>query len=232
MPTDPTQQPATGPPVPNQGGITAPKVPTPRPFVAPAPVVRARKDSIVRPVTSVQQAPRPLADLRAGPAPPPPPPGQALTPQDVPEPQPLIETKVTNPDGSITITKGAPGTQAAAEQGVTGEEPSPVEGMPMASYSKITDAAESDWSGALDAKFPGIGARARLDTERQLKAYGDYPGKGDPNAPAPPIQPFGPSFNPFTGEFTNTNKRPSGLAMLGMEGELERHKQEFITRNQ
>lgn len=251
---DPAQVPADGPPVPNQGGVTAPKVNTPRP-VPPPPAVRSRKDSIVRPV-----APGGAANYAAPPPPPPPPGGAQPTGATAPGsraaqaaqapglqkqsgvpglettaqlPQPEIETKIKAPDGSTYTAKGPPGSEAAAQAQEQTQEiqerksresaPSPVNGVPMRTYEAVTSP---------DNAPPGASAQARevwtRESERQLTEFGDYPGKGDPDAPAPPVRPFGRSFNPFAGSFTGRKTRgPDPWKSLGID--MEKYKQDYLS---
>jgi len=211
----------TGPPVRNQGGITAPQTPTPRPFVAPPPHTRARKDSIVRPVAPT----RPI--LQARPTPPPPP---AVEPVQAQEGLREVKTTITEPDGSQVTTKGPEGSLAQQERAQaerTPEGESPVRGVAQGHYNAVVDRAEEDWERAVGRQFPGVGARARVDAERQLAEFGDFPGKGDPNYPSPPIRPFGRSFNPFTGKFTKS-RSPGGFEMLGID--VDRIAQEYTRR--
>jgi hypothetical protein len=55
-----------------------------------------------------------------------------------------------------------------------------------------------DASGALQLKLNDQGKAAyEAARMKKLQAFGDYPGKDDPESPAPPIEPGVPSFNPF-----------------------------------
>jgi hypothetical protein len=136
-----------------------------------------------------------------------------------------VETKVTQPDGSVVTTKGPPGSMAEGQQ--TPEEqraaqPSPVEGIPQGLYDRTVGTAKTAW----DRVDPKFGKAAAISVERQLAKFGDWPGKNDPNAPPPPIQPFGPSFNPFTGEWIQPDKSgPSGMKMAGQD--LDKYTEDY-----
>jgi hypothetical protein len=65
-----------------------------------------------------------------------------------------------------------------------------------------------------------------IEAERQLGDFGDYPGKDDPDAPNPPIRPFGQSFNPFNGVFTNQKTGPSPWTALGVD--FDKHVRDYM----
>jgi hypothetical protein len=75
---------------------------------------------------------------------------------------------------------------------------------PNASYEKGAD-------GSLRVKdFTEAGrAKIREIEKREHERFGDYPGKGDPNSPKPPIQAGQPWFNPFTNEWGGGDGKPT-----------------------
>lgn len=98
----------------------------------------------------------------------------------------------------------------AEERRVRRAVPSPIEGIPQGTYDDIVNQEPpGDFSPEQKKQF-------KEDAELQLREYGDYPGKGDPSAPAPPIRPGKRSFNPFSGKFSG-EKGPNGFQLMGID---------------
>ncbi len=211
----------------NQGGMPAPMAHRPRPYVPSPPETRARKDSVVRPVaTPISPGAQPGA-LQAAPAPPAPP-VQGTVQGQAPG---LIKTEVTQPDGSKITTEGPPGTQAqqvASAQVQEAEQSraedmaeSPVRGVPMGTFKQVANEGNAPAESTPEQRERWV-----ADSTQQLQQYGKYPGAGDPNAPAPPIRPFGRSFNPFTNTWTGGG--PEVGRLLGFD--FDQVAQEYIER--
>jgi len=60
----------------------------------------------------------------------------------------------------------------------------------------------TDLEGQVSMRLNDLGKREWVrKREKMVADFGDFPGKDDPNAPQPKIEPGKPSFNPFTGEW-------------------------------
>lgn len=102
-------------------------------------------------------------------------------------------------------------------------QPSPVEGVPQGTYEQVVK--DPEIKGLKTPISEEVKAAWRADAETQLRDFGSYPGRDDPNAPKPPIRPMGRSFNPFTGKFTG-EKGPNAFQLMGID--MEKFKQEFF----
>lgn len=214
--------------VPNQGGLAPPVAP--RVKIPDAPVARARGDSVVRPINQLQAAP-----------PPPPPPGlQAAAPAMAPAAAPALAPPT--PEAPAGMEAAAPAPEAPQAPLVSaGEtrtrvepdgtkvteklEPAPVQEAPARAPAQQV---EDKVTGEAMARFklqPGSVQAQRMGAavNRQLTHYGAYPGRDDPAAPQPQINPVGRNFNPMTGQFTPNpaQKGPSIGQILGLPSDEE-----------
>lgn len=185
MPNDPLKDliKGTGPPVPNMGGIpdlqgTLP----PRPVAPPSfsEGTPGYPPGLVRPPSQGLPPPPPLSpDVLP---PPPPEPVTSLTQEPI--------TPPTQAPG-VNITVGAPQAQQA--------QPSPITVLPGVEKSTLGEVS-TDLDGQVSMRLNDLGKREWVRKREKLLAdFGDFPGKDDPNAPQPKIEPGKPALNPFTG---------------------------------
>ena len=205
-PTGTTAQPRSNPRTVQDQGVAGSPVP-------PAAIPRSRQDEIQRPITSPSTT-KPM---------PPPPPGMEQQGLQAGQQQPQVDPNTGQPIDPMT---GLPQAQTQQEREMQARQmederisqPSHIEGIPVGTMEQIEKIAPP--SGI----SPEKSKQWNEDREVQLKDFGDWPGKGDPKAPAPPIRPFGRSFNPFTGKFTG-EKEPNAFSLMGID--LEKLKAQF-----
>ncbi len=183
----------------------------PGPIVPDQPITRARKDSIVRPInTAAGLAATPVGGGASLPAPP----GGAPLQTGPQDNDVSLTTK--RPDGSSTTESAPPGVENPQ---IEQEEKEPmsaeVEGISVKEYDSMIEAGMKDIPKH-ETDDPVKKREHVEDMKRQMKSFGDYPGKGDPNAPNPPVKPGRINFNPFTGSFTDTGK-PSFMNFIGVD---------------
>lgn len=106
-------------------------------------------------------------------------------------------------------------------------QPSKIPSIPQGTYERVVKERYEEFDKASRTPLTDKQhAFAREDAHQQLEAYGEYPGKGDPKSPAPPIRPGGRSFNPFSGKFTG-EKGPNAFTLAGFD--MEKAKSEFFS---
>jgi hypothetical protein len=106
-------------------------------------------------------------------------------------------------------------------------QPSPVKGITQGHYERVV---KDDYSADFKTDkpmSPKLNKAFKANAEEQLGKFGDYPGKGDPDSPSPPIRPGGRSFNPFVGTFTGESG-PNAFKLMGID--LDQLKAEFFTQ--
>jgi len=114
---------------------------------------------------------------------------------------------------------------AKAQEDLRKAQPSPIASIPQGTYEAVVKDKYEQFDQAGKAPLsPEQHARFKEDAHAQLEVFGDYPGKGDPKAPPPPIRPGGRSFNPFSGKFTG-ERGPNAFKLMGFD--FEKAKQEF-----
>ena len=134
----------------------------------------------------------------------------------------LGEAQATAGQETTMLSEAAKSGDLTTEQAVKdmrAAQPSAVEGIPQGTYDKVVNAkVPSNLS-------PEQGKKYREDAEKQLRDFGDYPGRSDPKAPAPPIRPGKRSYNPFTGRFTGGQGEDIFTAMgIDFEGYVNEYK--------
>lgn len=205
--------PRTGPPVQNMGGTpTLPPSPAAK-TVVPSPAVATGPPG---PQGQALPAAPPLTL-------PPPPPGYQA-PQQAGQQgavqQPAAPTVVKKTETTTTPAPAlgpnamqSPAPQPAAPGGpyqVIGTRPQmPTEDelMGLGTGHGITTPHGDvfrDHTGALKLRLNDAGKQAyEEERARKLGTFGAYPGHDDPTAPPPPLTPGLPSFNPFTGQWSD-----------------------------
>lgn len=200
----------------NQGGQVSAKRPGPK--VPDQPIARARSDSIVRPINTTQG---PLATPGGLEAPIAQPPGTLTSP-----PPSASDVTLTQklPDGSEKTEKSPPGAEnPLLEQQQEIEMSKEVEGLSVKEFDSMMEDSMKHLTQA-DRDDPIKARKQKEDVKRQIQSFGNYPGKGDPNAPNPPIRAGRMNFNPFTGNFADTGK-PSFIKFSGID--MQKLKREF-----
>jgi len=177
----------TGPPVPNMGGI--PTLQAARPLRPPAPPsfnegTEGYPLGLPRPPSQGLPPPPSLSPEVL-----PPPPPEPLTP-------PAAPTEAPAAPAGVNITVGAPAAAQApaAQPGVAGTTAV----LPNVEKSTLGDVS-TDLDGQVQMRLNDLGKREWVRKRDKLVAdFGDYPGKDDPGAPQPKIEPGQPTYNPYT----------------------------------
>ena len=182
----------TGPPVPNMGGIPSLQVGAPRPIAPPAfnAATEGFPLGMARPPSQGLPEPPPLTPEVM---PPPPPEPFAPTAAPTEEPAPTAA-----PAAGVNISIGAPPTAAAqapaAQPGVAGTTAV----LPNVEKSTLGDVS-TDLDGQISMRLNDLGKREWVrKRDKMLADFGDFPGKDDPNAPQPKVEPGTPTYNPYT----------------------------------
>lgn len=229
---DGTGKPITAPSTTKAVGVPAPGQPRPEP-------VRDRSPSEAASVPGQMQVLNP--DGTTSPAPPTTDPASSLAqslpgespplnasglPQTVQEQHALLKQGIQSEIGD---TSGFLSSGAAAKEieHMRMSQPSPIKGIPTGTYEKVVKANyEQDFPGRSTPLTERQNRAFNVNAAQQLEKFGEYPGKGDPDAPAPPIRPGGRSFNPFSGSFTG-EEGPNAFKLMGID--LDSLKKEFYT---
>lgn len=210
LPTPPNMSSNRPGPAPTAGGRTLPLPPVAVPTPTPAPV--AGQPSTFMPASALLPQPvAPQPGQEGQPAP-----GQeAQTPQPGQPAAPAVGQGPSGPANANvapqTQAPGTPGTTPAAPMSpvnkgyqVTGQVDYVPESYELDSLQPgqaVTTPhgdVYRDPSGKLKLKLNEQGKAAYQQARvEKIKRFGNYPGMEDPNAPAPPVNPRGPDFNPF-----------------------------------
>ena len=113
-----------------------------------------------------------------------------------------------------------------AQDDMRRSQPSKIPAIPQGTYESVV----KDRYPEFEKKGQPLSARAHAamkeNAHKQLEEFGDWPGKGDPKAPPPPIRPGGRSFNPFSGKFTG-ERGPNAFTLMGFD--MEKAKSEYFS---